>query len=128
MRFIIPRLTALLLLILPVAAYAVTDAELKQAAEAVNERAPMMVDKETRLDGAEAGSQSLTYNYTLVNYGVDELDKAKFEEALRPTLLKGGCEALKPLLSQGVTINYVYRGKNKAEITSMGLTAADCGL
>lgn len=122
------RTAILFLAALPLAAHAISDDELSQAAEAVNQQAPMMVDQETRLDGAAAGKQSLTYNYTLINYAVDELDANKFKEALRPNLLKAGCQALKPLLSEGVNINYVYRGKNKGELASLMLTASDCGL
>lgn len=119
--------TAALLLFISPAAHAITDAELSQAAEAVNQQAPLMVDDETRLDGADAGKQSLTYHYTLVNYSVGELDANKFKEALRPNLLKAGCETLKPLLSEGIKVQYLYHGKNKADIASVVLTASDCG-
>jgi len=128
MQSFVIRVTGLLLLSLSFSAHAVTDGELKEAAAAVNQQAPMMVDEETRLDGADSGNQSLTYNYTLVNYAADELDGEKFAEALQPTLLKAGCDALRPLLSQGVTVHYVYRGKNKGAIASLVLTAKDCGL
>lgn len=119
--------TAVLLLFISPAAHAISDAELSQAADGVNQQAPLMVDKETRLDGASAGKQSLSYHYTLVNYGVGELDANKFEEALRPSLIKAGCETLKPLLIEGIKVQYIYRDKNNADITSVAVTAAECG-
>lgn len=127
MQSFIIRGIAALLFTLPLAANAITDNELREAAAAVNQQAPMMVDQETRLDGASSGKQSLTYNYTMVNYAVSDLDVDKFTQALRPSLLKAGCEVLKPLLSQGVDVNYVYRDKAEADIAALKLTAADCG-
>lgn len=128
MRALFIRTSTVLLCALSMNASAVTDDQLQQAADAVNQQAPMMVDQETRLDGAESGSQMLTYNYTLVNYTADDLDRDKFTRALRPTLLKSGCKALAPLLREGIDVQYVYRGKDKGEIATMGLTGADCGL
>ena len=127
MQSFIIRGIAALLFTLPLAANAITDNELKEAAAAVNQQAPMMVDQETRLDGASSGKQSLTYNYTMVNYAVSDLDVDKFTQALRPSLLKAGCEVPKPLLSQGVDVNYVYRDKAEDDIAALKLTAADCG-
>ncbi len=120
------RISALLLCSLPISVYAISDAELQQAADAVNQQAPMMIDQHTRLDGADAGMQSLTYKYTLVNYTAEQMDGEKFTQGLRPALLESGCDALKPLLSQGVRVHYSYRGKNASEIASVTLTAADC--
>lgn len=120
------RLFTLLLGSTALSAYAVTDAELKEAADAVNQQAPIMVDEHTRLDNASAGQQSLTYHYTLVNYAASDLDKTKFVEALRPNLLKAGCQTLKNLLNEGVDVNYSYSGKNKGAIASLTLTASDC--
>ncbi|MDZ7805435.1 hypothetical protein [Thiohalophilus sp.] len=128
MRALFLRTSTLLLGALTLNAYAVTDDELQQAADAVNQQAPMMVDQETRLDGADSGSQVLTYNYTLVNYNAGDLDRNKFTQALRPTMLKSGCKTLEPLLSEGIDVQYVYRGKDKGEIATLGLTRADCGL
>ncbi len=121
------RIFIVLALSLPISVYAVSDAELKQAAAAVNKRAPVMVDQDTRLDGAESGKQSLTYNYTLVNYNSSELDSAKFESAMRPSLLKAGCQALKPILSEGVKVNYIYKGKDAVTVSNISLKPSDCG-
>ncbi|MDR9437673.1 MAG: hypothetical protein RI563_12395 [Thiohalophilus sp.] len=127
MRALFIHISTLLLCTLSMNAYAVTDDELQQAADVVNQQAPMMVDQETRLDGADSGNQVLTYNYTLVNYTAGDMDRNKFTQALRPTLLESGCKALEPLLSEGVDVQYVYRGKDKGEIATLGLTGADCG-
>lgn len=121
------RIATVFALSLPISVYAVSDAELKQAAAAVNQRAPVMVDQDTRLDGATSGKQTLTYNYTLVNYSSADLDSAKFESAMRPSLLKAGCQALKPILSAGVTVNYIYKGKDAATVSNISLKPSDCG-
>jgi len=128
MRAFFIRTSVLLLCALTMNAYAITDDELQQIADAVNQQAPMMIDQETRLDGADSGSQVLIYNYTLVNYTAGDMDRNKFTQALRPTLFKSGCKTLEPLLSQDIDIQYVYRGKDKGEIASLRLTGADCGL
>ncbi|MFO8025980.1 hypothetical protein [Thiohalophilus sp.] len=128
MRALVIPASILLLCTFSLNASAVTDDELRQVSEVLNQQAPMMVDQETRLDGAEADNQVLTYNYTLVNYTAADMDRNKFTRALRPTLLKSGCKALEPLLSEGVDVQYVYRGKDKGEIATLGLTGADCGL
>lgn len=114
-------------LALPLGAQAISDAELQQAADVVNQRTPMMVDKDTRLDSAASGNQRLIYNYTLINYNASDLDREKFETALRPTLLKAGCQTLKPLLSEGVSVHYVYKGKDAATVGSVILSPGDCG-
>lgn len=128
MRALFIHTSGLLLCALTMNAYAVTDDELQQVAELVNQQAPMMIDQETRLDGADAGSQVLTYNYTLLNYTAGNMDRNKFTQALRPTLLKSGCKTLEPLLSEGVDVQYIYRGKDKGEVATLRLTGADCGL
>jgi hypothetical protein len=114
-------------LALPLGAQAISDAELQQAADAVNQRTPLMVDKDTRLDNATSGKQRLIYNYTLINYKSGDLDREKFESALRPGLLKAGCQTLKPLLSEGVSVHYVYKGKDAGTVGSVILSPGDCG-
>ncbi|GBL36100.1 hypothetical protein EMGBS15_16950 [Filimonas sp.] len=45
------------------------DAELVAAAKELNKSCPMMIDKETRLESAEAlPNNEFKYNYTLLNY------------------------------------------------------------
>lgn len=51
------------------------DEQLLKVSETMNMNCPMMVDSDTRLDNTMSLPEKiLAYNYTLVNYTIDELD------------------------------------------------------
>lgn len=102
-------------------------AELQQAADAVNQQTPMMLDAETRLDKASTGNKQFKYHYSLINYTAAELDSEKFKAALRPTLIQTSCTQLKPFFDRGVSVVYMYNDKNGKNVASLTLTGKDCG-
>ena len=54
-----------------------------------NDKCPMMIDAETRMDGIEIkASNTISYKYTLINLIAEKVDTAKFNEALRPGIIE----------------------------------------
>ncbi len=53
-----------------------------------NEKCPMMIDAETRMDGIEIKDKNtIVYKYTLINLHVENVDTTKFNSALRPGII-----------------------------------------
>ncbi len=102
---------------------------LQVAVESLNKQTPMMVDNDTRLDSAHSGpGMRFTYNYTLVNYSIAEIDGEEFHHNLAPNIRKAVCE--KPEMAvffrNGITVVYAYRDKNGADITEIVVPPSDC--
>jgi hypothetical protein len=57
-------------------------------AEKMNEDCPYMVDIDTRLDSTFGGpNRNFTYNYTLVNYKIGQVDTIELKNKLEPQIL-----------------------------------------
>lgn len=111
----------------PALAFAgMSDAELDKIAAEVNKKAPMMVDKETQLVKATGGSNTLTYHYKMVNYAATDMDKKKFDGAVRTALVNSACPSIKPLLNAGINVAYEYVGKDNQKISTVSLSSSDC--
>ena len=104
----------------------VSNDELQKAADAINKKAPLMVDQETQLTGATGANNTLTYNYKMVNYTAAQLDKAKFTSVIKPQLIKVVCPKIKPMLDAGVTAVYSYKDKVGDLIASVSLDKSTC--
>lgn len=104
----------------------VSDSELQKLADEINKRAPMMVDKETQLTGATGKSNTLTYNYKMLNYTAAQLDKDKFISILKPQLVKTACPKIKIMLDAGIKTVYAYNDKNDALIAAVTLDQNAC--
>ncbi len=101
--------------------------------EAVNKMSPVMVDAETRLDGAEAGPErSFTYKYTLTKLSASNLDLANFRRisqgSIRDNLLKVMCSnaETQALRNTANTIFYRYADKDGALLDTISISQADC--
>ena len=95
------------------------DDVLRIAAEKTNERCPMMVDKNTRMDNVAAlSNKTVLYNYTLINNLVDDFTDEYLENEFGPILIDQ--VRTNPLLSSwrenNVTFLYHYRDKNGVSI------------
>lgn len=119
-----------ILLVMAIPQFALADMPLQQlrsfAAE-VNRRVPMMLDKDTQLDGADAAEQMLTYKFTLLNVQANKLDIRDFESRMAIQVLKNVCSRLQLLIKKGVTIRYYYRDAIGQKITEISVNHADCG-
>jgi hypothetical protein len=63
-----------------------------------------------------------------VNYSIEELDVVTTISALIPIVENQACSLpnLKPLIDNGATISFLYRGKNGKEITTINVTSTQC--
>jgi hypothetical protein len=104
----------------------VSDSELQKIADEINKRAPMMVDDQTQLTGATGKSNTLTYNYKMLNYTAAQLDKSKFISILKPQLVKAACPKIKIMLDAGIRTVYTYNDKNDALIAAITLDKNTC--
>ncbi len=121
-------LPILLVLVLPQVTLAdMSLQQLRSFATEVNRRVPMMLDKNTQLDGAEAAEQMLTYKFTLLNVQANKLDIRDFESRMAVQVIKNVCSRLQILIKKGVTIRYYYRDAIGQKITEISVNNSDCG-
>lgn len=101
---------------------------LQKTLDQIKNHLPIMVDADTRLDNAKVIKSMFQYQYTLVNYELEELDVVATRSALTPIVKNQACSLpnLKPLIDNGATISFLYRGKNGKEITTINVTSAQC--
>jgi len=101
--------------------------QLRGFANEVNRRVPMMMDEYTRLDGADAGKNLLTYKFTLLNVQIHKVNVRKLESKLAIQVIKNVCNRLQVLIKRGVTIQYYYRDVNGQKLTQVAVDKVDCG-
>ena len=104
------------------------DKELMKTAEEINKNCPIMLDKHTRLDNTLAGpGKRFTYNYTLVNFGTDDLDKDKFISLMKPKILNNVMtnKDMEGVRNKDVEIVYVYRSKDNKEVARIVVSPSD---
>ncbi|MEO9475744.1 MAG: hypothetical protein ABJG41_09420 [Cyclobacteriaceae bacterium] len=91
------------------------DKVMMKAASELNETCPIMVDSDTRLDNCIALPDNIfQYNYTLVNYTIEDLDIEILRDNLEPMLLNtvSSNPDLQMFRENGVTMAYDYKDKN----------------
>ena len=103
---------------------------LRKRAENINRRAPIRVDKNTRLDASEAGDRRFRYHYTVITASAEDKDWKKIWRRFRVVLRNRVCtsEDLRWLLANGVTFDYIYRGKNGKHVGTITVTPGQCGV
>ncbi len=100
----------------------------KVAAEA-SKSAPKMVDSGTELRSVTAGERAIIYHYALVNYAAEELDGEKFVAAVRERVESAACsnQGLRTFWENGVSVHYVYAGKDGRPVGTLVVTPERCG-
>jgi hypothetical protein len=69
------------------------DEILTEASTMLNQDLPMKIDQDTQWDSTFVGpGQMMNYNYTLLNYSLDQLDANKFASEIRPFVDNLLCE------------------------------------
>lgn len=104
------------------------ETELKSTSQQMNRGCPVMVDKETRLDNTAGGPGNMfTYTFTLVNYGVEEINIQALRETIRPHLVNmvRTNPSMNLFRTNGVTIVYKYRDKLGRPLLDIALRPQD---
>lgn len=103
-------------------------AKLTKVSDTINDRLPMMVDTQTRLDSTEAIGTTLKYNYTVVNFSAANVSADKIKTTVRPKVIKRLCtsQKMKVFVKHGVSLIYAYKGKNGAPITTLKISPDQC--
>ena len=101
------------------------DTELMAAASELNKQCPMMVDKDTRLDNAMGGpGKVFTYNYTLINHSLAQLNIPDLQAYLRPRLIANAESSadMKSFRDNSVTLVYRYNDKDNKSAFEVRIT------
>lgn len=96
----------------------------------INKKLPMAVDNDTRLDNVSAvPGRQFIYHYTLVGLNGADVSKDSFEMLFKPKLKSRLCESaeMKNFLKNGVTISYLYKGKDGQPIGGAKFAPSECG-
>jgi hypothetical protein len=78
----------------------------------LNEKCPVMIDSETRLDGIDLPDEySIRYNYSLVHFVSQKVDTAAFYRAMWPGIVSNikVSPEMKRLREMDLLIQYTYR-------------------
>lgn len=101
------------------------DETLAVVASEINKNCPMYIDQELRMDNTMAmPNKTLQYNYTIVNYAIEELNL----EVVESTLFTGILENIqtnpdmKEMRDAKVSFSYYYKDKNGVYVTKYVVT------
>lgn len=100
------------------------------AAKEFNEKCPIMLDEETRLDKATVGpGPRAVYHHTFPKYNSNEIDPSIIRSDLRAEVMQKVCsnEKMKKSLQYGGIYVYSYYGKDAVEIARFEIDRSDCG-
>ena len=84
---------------------------LKLSAQEINKMCPMTIDEDTQLDNVVVlSNKTIQYNYTFVNWELEDLDLQAIESDFFPLLLNRTKTnpGLKSFRDNNVTVNYYY--------------------
>lgn len=98
-----------------------------QIADELNKKSPMMIDEETRLDSAHTLDKEIHYNYSIINYSNDEIDKEILESEVKSNILLElkSRKELKILKDNHVVFVYNYNDKYGDQIITFRFTPQD---
>lgn len=105
--------------------------KLLKASNEVNQRCPILLDKETRLDTTVAGpGKKFTYFYTLIHLSsadVRDGGKEKFLDVMRPRIVNNvrTNKDLQPFRDVKVKMVYIYRTNDNKEFARIPVSPAD---
>ena len=104
-------------------------AHLTAMSRTINVRLPEMIDSRVRLDATIGGPGPVfSYIYTLPAYRSSDISAAGVYAAFAPGLRRNFCTLpeMMPFVESGVSIFYVYRGRDGGQIARVFVTASDC--
>lgn len=106
------------------------DNVLAKVSAQINKKLPIKVDDDTRLDSVSAvPGQHFMYHYTLVALNGSDVSTDSFETVVKPQLKRRLCDSaeMQNFLKNGVTISYLYKGKDGQPIGSAKFEPSECG-
>ena len=100
------------------------------AATSVNQKLPMMVDQNTRLDKMTVGpGPRAVYHYTFPTYTSIDIDANLLQTNLKPEVTRKVCASddMKKSIQYGGIYVFEYSGNDGIQITSFQIDRNDCG-
>ena len=100
------------------------------AVNQINQKLPMMIDEETRLDRATVGRGArIVYYNTFPKYTSRDIDANWLQTNLRPEVMRNVCDNkdMRKSLQYGGIYVYSYSGRDGVEITRFEIDRNDCG-
>lgn len=100
------------------------------AAKELNQKCPMMLDEETRIDKVTVGPGArIVYHHTLPKYKSDEIDVNLIRTYLRTEVKQKACSNVKmrESLEYGGIFVYAYYGKDAIEVAQIEIDRSCCG-
>ena len=94
----------------------------------INQRLPLMLDNDTRLDHIDMKDMNIYQNYTLVNLSTDQIDKDQFISIMSKEIKDGQCQdqARHNLMKDGMTFIFSYRDKAHQKVAEIPVVVSDC--
>lgn len=104
------------------------DEALRLAANAVNETAPVQIDKDTRLMNAVALNRRLRYRYSLSQVSAKEFENGSITKQNAEKMRNSVCsaEGMKALVKLGTVLEYAYYDKDGVELEVVFIDTAKC--
>lgn len=96
----------------------------------INKKLPITVDNDTRLDSVSAvPGRHFIYHYTLVALNGGDVSPGNFDKLVKPQLKSRLCDSTEMInfLKNGVTISYLYKGKDGQPIGGAKFAPSECG-
>ena len=105
-----------------------SDSRLIEEMKLMNNSLPKQIDSETRLDTVLVKDGNIYYNYTLVNYMVEDIDLEVLKARMSPKLIDSSCttEETRKLLNEGRTVAYVYRDQESKPVHEFKIAQGSC--
>ena len=101
---------------------------LRQAAKAVNETAPLQIDKNTKLMNAVALDKRLRYRYSLSHISARDFEKGSLIKLNAERMRNNVCssEGMKILVKLGAVLEYAYYDRDGIELEIVSIETAKC--
>lgn len=95
----------------------------------LNQELPMKIDEDTQWDSTFVGpGQMMNYNYTLLNYSLDQLDANKFASEFRPFVYNLLCEDPRTLVlrENDIAVGVNVYDKTHHQISRITVAPTEC--
>jgi hypothetical protein len=94
----------------------------------INKTCPKFIDKETRIDSVKISPDSeLSYFFSLINVSKSKIDIEKFEDLLRPSIIKSmkTNSEMQGFRDNRINLGFYYNDQNGELISKIGISPED---